>query len=150
MRGGTGGVRRLQGPVVDDAIAAPEPERHSLVVTITSALRARLTSRRRGISEDLLEDILGLLSLRHAAQCRQRRSPGQELAKDASWSVYSSPSLLQERQKLGAKKKFLRGQGIEQQVPGGVSLAHGVPGSSGPIIATPVLGGLHHAYQRVA
>jgi len=41
-------------------------------------------------------------------------------------------------------------QGIEQQVPEGVASAHGRPGSSGPIVATPVLGGLHHAYQHVA
>ncbi len=41
-------------------------------------------------------------------------------------------------------------QGIDQQVPDGVAPAHGVPGSCGPIVATPVLGGLHHAYQQVA
>jgi len=41
-------------------------------------------------------------------------------------------------------------QGIAQQVPEGVVQAPGVAGSSGPIVATPVLGGLHHAYQRVA
>ena len=40
-------------------------------------------------------------------------------------------------------------QGIDQQVPEGVPVTSG-PGSSGPIVATPVSGGLHHAYQRVA
>ena len=35
-------------------------------------------------------------------------------------------------------------QGIDQQVPAGVA------GSSGSLVATPVLGGLHPAYQRVA
>jgi hypothetical protein len=41
-------------------------------------------------------------------------------------------------------------QGIAQQVPDGVAPAHGVPGSRGAIVVKPVLGGLHHAYQRVA
>jgi len=41
-------------------------------------------------------------------------------------------------------------QGIDQQVPAGVAPAHNVAGSSGSIVAMPVLGGPHHAYQRVA
>jgi len=41
-------------------------------------------------------------------------------------------------------------QGIDQQVPAGVAPTHGGAGSRGPIVATPVLVGLHHAYQRVA
>jgi len=41
-------------------------------------------------------------------------------------------------------------QGIEQQVPAGVAPTRRVAGTNGSIVATPVLGGLHHAYQRVA
>jgi transposase InsO family protein len=41
-------------------------------------------------------------------------------------------------------------QGIAQQVPAGVAPHQRVPGTSRHIVATPVLGGLHHTYQRVA
>jgi transposase InsO family protein len=41
-------------------------------------------------------------------------------------------------------------QGIKQQVPAGVASAPRVPGTDGFIVAAPVLGGLHHVYQRVA
>jgi len=41
-------------------------------------------------------------------------------------------------------------QGIKQQVPEGVASEQSVPGNSGSIVAAPVLGGLHHAYQRAA
>ncbi len=41
-------------------------------------------------------------------------------------------------------------QGIAQQVPVGVTPDQRVQWDSGPIHATPILGGLHHAYQRAA
>lgn len=41
-------------------------------------------------------------------------------------------------------------QGLQQQIPDQLAFSRPTEARDGPILAVPVLGGLHHAYRRAA